>query len=88
MDNRTIRAAKRVEDITAFYVHAAVYVIINLLLVIINVTITDDVWWAHWVILGWGVGLVGHWFAVFGGTPRFISRWQWRKMRELRRKDG
>ncbi|MDX2204749.1 MAG: 2TM domain-containing protein [Hyphomicrobiaceae bacterium] len=86
MDERTIKAARRVEEITVFYVHAAVYVIINLLLVIINVTITDDVWWAHWVILGWGLGLVAHWASVFGGTPRFIRRWQWRKLRELRRK--
>lgn len=86
MDHRTRKAAQRVEDITVFYVHAAVFVIINLLLVTINVTITDDVWWAHWVLLGWGLGLAAHWFAVFGETPRFIRRWQWRKMREIRRK--
>lgn len=86
MDERTLKAAQRLEDITGFYVHAAIYAIINLLLVLINVTITDDVWWAHWVIMGWGIGLAAHWFSVFGHMPAFVTRWQMRKLREIRRK--
>lgn len=84
-DDKTRRAAKRVEEITGFYVHATIFVIINLLLILINVTITDDIIWAHWVFLGWGLGLAAHAVSVFGKTPAFITRWQIRKMRQLRR---
>lgn len=85
IDDRTRRAAERVEDITGFYVHATIFAIINLLLILINVTITDDIIWAHWVLLGWGVGLAAHAVGVFGQMPGFVARWQYRKMRQLRR---
>ena len=74
MDEKTIKAAQRVEEITAFYVHAVIFAIINLLLILINVTITDDIWWAHWVIIGWGIGLAAHGFAIFGHMPEFVVR--------------
>jgi len=84
-DERTRKAAERVEEITGFYVHLTIYLIINLLLILINATITSDIIWAHWVVLGWGLGLVAHGIAVFGSMPGFVTRWQLRKMRELRR---
>lgn len=83
--DRTRRAAERVEELTGFYVHAAIFAIINVLLILINVTITDDIIWAHWVFLGWGVGLAAHAVSVFGQMPGFVTRWQIRKMRQLRR---
>ena len=85
MDDKTLKAAQRVEEITGFYVHAAIYTIINLLLILINITITEDIVWAHWVLLGWGAGLLAHGIAVFGHMPRFIARWQVRKIRQIRR---
>jgi hypothetical protein len=84
-DEKTRKAAQRVEELTGFYVHLTIYVIINLLLILINVTITDDIIWAHWVLLGWGLGLAAHAVSVFGRMPGFVTRWQIRKMREIRR---
>lgn len=85
MDDRTRKAAERVEELTGFYVHATIFAIINLLLILINFTITDDIIWAHWVLLGWGLGLAAHAVGVFGQIPAFVTRWQYRKMRQLRR---
>lgn len=85
MDEKTLKAAERVEVLTGFYVHAAIYAIINMLLVLINVAITENVIWAHWVVIGWGLGLALHAILVFGRMPGFVTRWQMRKIRELRR---
>jgi 2TM domain-containing protein len=43
-----------------------------------------EVWWALWPFVGWGVGVVAHGLAVFGNMPNFITRWQLRKIKELK----
>ena len=82
--DKPLRAAKRVEEITGFYVHLIIYGIINLLLLLINWAITPDIWWVQWVILGWGLGVAGHAIGVFGRMPHRVTRWQLRKIRALR----
>jgi hypothetical protein len=39
-----------------------------------------------WPFLGWGIGLLGHAWAVYGQTPRVIAEWQERKTEELKAK--
>ena len=64
------RARKHVEDVRDFAYHAMVYVVVNLLLVILDrragthgsAVLGLD--WAYWPILGWGIGLAGHWISV------------------------
>lgn len=82
--DKTMRAARRVEEITGFYVHAMIFTIGNLLFATINIAITPDVWWAQWPFLGWGFGLMLHAIAVYGSVPSFVTRWQLRKIRQLR----
>ena len=82
--DKTMRAAKRVEEITGFYVHAMIFAISNLLFATINIAITPDVWWAQWPLLGWGFGLALHAVAVYGSMPGFVARWQLRKIKQLR----
>ena len=81
---KTVKAAKQVEAMTGFYIHLVVYVLVNAALVIVNWLATPGVWWALWPILGWGIGVAAHGFAVFGSTPNFITRWQLRKIKQLK----
>lgn len=61
------RARKRVKDKKDFFVHLAVYVVVNIILVIIW-GITMD-WhgypWFIWPLFGWGIGIVFHGLSVF-----------------------
>jgi hypothetical protein len=54
------RAKKRVEAKLVFYAHAAVYVVVNLLLIIINLTTSTHYLWFKWPIIGWGIALGFH----------------------------
>jgi hypothetical protein len=81
---KAVKAAKQVEALTGFYIHLVVFVLVNLALFVVNWLTTPGVWWAIWPFLGWGVGVVAHGFAVFGSTPNFITRWQLRKIKELK----
>ena len=54
-----IRARKEYEAIKGFYTHFMIFVPVMLLLVVIDV-VTGGESWAHWVGLGWGLGLAAH----------------------------
>lgn len=81
---RTAKAAEKVEAIFAFYVHATVFALVNAGLLGINLVFGSEELWAPWVILGWGLGVLLHAALVFGHMPAFITRWQLRKIREVR----
>jgi len=49
----------------SFYIHAAVFAIVNLLLLIVNLRKTPQYLWVKWVLLDWGVGLATHAWIVF-----------------------
>ena len=67
-------AGKRVEEKKSFYIHLAVYVIVNIALVII--------WWATgagfpWFLFplgGWGIGILFHFLGVFVFSQQ--SNWE------------
>lgn len=59
------RAKKKVEARIGFYIHLAVYVIVNCLLIIINLATSTQFLWFKWPLIGWGIGLVFHALGVF-----------------------
>lgn len=67
MDNHDAyqRAKKRVEAKIGFYIHLAVYLVVNLLLIFINVTTSTQYLWFKWPLIGWGIGLFFHALGVF-----------------------
>ncbi len=85
MDEREklARATQQVEAITGFYIHFVVFVVVMVLLLVINWTVSPF-WWAQWPLLGWGLGVLLHAWAVFGQVPRFITNWQLRKIKQLK----
>ena len=54
------QAKKRVKLKLGFKNHVAVYVAVNLLLLIINLSTSSDYLWVKWPVLGWGIGLFFH----------------------------
>ena len=65
-NDQTYRNARRtVEAKLGFLIHLSVYVIVNILLVAINLMTFPRYLWFIWALLGWGVGLFCHGFAVF-----------------------
>lgn len=89
-DPAMARARKRVEEVSDFYYHLMVYVFVNALLIIVDRTggpndrfIGLD--WAFWVVLFWGLGLVGHGVSVYFGESRVQKLYEAEKARDLTR---
>lgn len=55
-------------------VHAAVYVLVNAMIVAANFATTPGLRWSVWPLAGWGIGLAAHgvavWLATGGGGVR------------------
>ena len=65
------------------YIHATVYVAVNVLLITINLSTAPGHLWFQWPLLGWGIGLLAHAAAAFSLTGQ---RREWRAIRrQLRR---
>ena len=67
MDEKEVyeRAKKSVEAKLEFYRHFAIYIGVNILLIIINLITSPDTLWFVWPLLGWGIGIVVHAVRVF-----------------------
>ncbi len=60
-------ALERVLRNPGFRTHALVFAAVMILLVGLDWW-TAEPYWAHWVLLGWGAGLIAHgWLAMRGG---------------------
>ena len=59
------KAKKKVETRFGFYIHLAVYIGVNILLVIINVSTSPKFLWFKWPLIGWGIGVFFHAMGVF-----------------------
>jgi hypothetical protein len=62
--NIEARARRRVGMKLGFYVHALVFVLVNLGLFAIN-SVAGGGRWAHFPLLGWGLGLAIHGIVTF-----------------------
>jgi 2TM domain len=60
------RARRRVARKMGFYIHALMFVLVNAGLFAIN-AVTGEPRWAHFPLLGWGVGLAIHGIVTFIG---------------------
>ena len=60
------------------YIHATVYVAVNVLLITINLSTAPGQLWFQWPLLGWGIGLLAHAAAAFSLAGR---RREWRDSR-------
>ncbi|MBI1313751.1 hypothetical protein GC176_20865 [bacterium] len=68
------QAKVRVEQKLGFYIHLAVFVLVNALLTAIDLTSTPDELWFYWPLGGWGIGLVLHAVKVFSSGPSALKQ--------------
>jgi hypothetical protein len=85
-------ARKRAGAKLGFYIHATVFVAVNLLLLALNRQFTPGYLWHLWPLGGWAIGLAFHGLAVFflgsgsGLRERMIER-ERRRLETERRAD-
>ena len=54
------RAERKAKQKIGLYIHAMVFVLVNLFLLILNLVTTPDKLWFYWSPLGWSIGLLIH----------------------------
>ncbi len=78
MENQELykKAKKRVEAKLGFSIHLLVYVAVNALLIIINMSTSPEYLWFIWPLAGWGIGLFFHGLGVFvfTGEPAYKEK--------------
>jgi hypothetical protein len=80
------RARRRAGAKLGWYIHATVYIAVNLLLLILSAQSPRP--WAVYPALGWGVGLVVHGLVVFVLTSGVHERLVQRERRWLQEQRG
>lgn len=56
-------------DNPGFKYHFFAYALVNSILIIVNL-LQRDHWWFFWPLIGWGIGLAAHAWAVSKTRPR------------------
>jgi hypothetical protein len=82
------RAKRRVEVKLGFYWHLGVYLAVNALLVIINLSTSTEYLWFKWPLLGWGIGLCFHGLAVFRFSSGRFAAMKERMIEEEMKKES
>lgn len=85
-----IRAKKKLDKLVGFYWHLAVYIVVNLFLIILIGSNSSEGFWHFGTFATpffWGIGLFFHFLGVFGPGLMFGKNWEERKIQEYMDKD-
>ena len=89
-----LQAKKRIKQIKGFYIHALVFVLVNVFIIIMKVINGEHIAGEPQIkisqflsLILWGVGLIVHGLSVF--LPNFIlgKDWEEKKIREIMEKN-
>ncbi len=88
------KARQQVKKKKGFYVHLGTFIAVGIFFLAMNILTFEEAgeWWFFFPMLPWGIGLMIHYFIVFGlpGTKALSSEWEekelQREMERLRRK--
>ena len=73
-------ALAHVRHIRGFYMHLAQFILVVGLLTILNLVTHPSYFWAGWVMLGWGSGVLLHGLRVFNRIPFLDAAWERRQV--------
>jgi transcriptional regulator with XRE-family HTH domain len=76
-DQQEAEAFKFVRELRGFYQHLFRYIVVVLILLAVNLTLTPQNMWVYWVIGGWGLGVLAHASRVF--RPDWLLGPQWER---------
>ncbi len=68
-DPQRAAAIKRLQAKRGFSIHAAMYVIVNVLLVGVWAVSGARYFWPIWPVAGWGIGLAAHAYVTYFQKP-------------------
>ena len=82
------QALKQVKKIKGFYTHAAVYVVINIMIFIVNIqnlNVGENYFqWKNFsTAIFWGIGLLAHGLSTFGPNWFLGKNWEENKIKEF-----
>lgn len=83
-------AKKHVKRIKGFYIHAIVYICVNLMIIASNSLVANDGFAdadGYITALFWGFGLLAHGLSVFGSDCFLGKNWEERKIQEILNKN-
>ena len=83
VDQKYIKAKKRVEKIKGFYSNLVAYCLIIPFLITVNYMTYWEFKWFWFTAIGWGIGLGIHGFMTFA----ISSNWEERKIKEFMNND-
>lgn len=75
-----LEAIEYVQELKAFYTHAAVFGVGMIGIFIVNLMTSPGYLWAIWALLGWGMGIAIHAVTVFGVNGTFGAEWERRQI--------
>ena len=73
-DEVYLRAKKRMENLKAFYIHLTVYILVNLMLFIINISSDSSKLWFLYPLAGWGIV---SFVTVTNNQLNFFKKFSW-----------
>jgi len=86
-EDKYLMAKKKVENIKGFYGNLIVFIAVNIVLVIINLSTSPNHLWFYWPLMWWGLGVVFHGWKTFKKFPGFGKEWKKKKIKELMEKE-
>jgi len=81
------RAKEKVGALKHFYLNLVLFVVINLILFLLNITFTPDNLWFIWPLVGYGIGVIVHAILVFGFSRPYGLGWEEKKIKEIMEKE-
>ena len=75
-------ARKRVKAMKGFYFAATAYAVVIPALWVMNLVMGGKIW-AHWPMIGWGIGLTVQGLSVFADRSFFGTAWEQKKVDEI-----
>ena len=89
-DYKYEKARKRVKEKKKFYKHLSSFITVNIFLFLLNIFTSPGHFWFIYPLLGWGMGLMGHYYEVFGfpGMGGEAADWEQREMEKEMRQLG
>jgi hypothetical protein len=85
-----IRAKKKVDAIVGFYWHLAVYIVVNIFLILVIALNSNQGFTSfgtYSTALFWGIGLFFHFMGVFGPNFIFGKDWENKKIEKYMKKE-
>ncbi len=72
------------EGLRGFYIHAAMYAVVNVALIVVNLVFVSQFLWFFFPLVFWGFGLTMHYLFAVRFVGRETAEWQARVERRAR----